>query len=232
METEALSKSWIGELIQYTRSRLVRFRMLALVALLLTATWIASAPDSLGTAVRDLVLAAFLLIPFRLWDDLADIDRDRTRDPTRVLTRSTRTGRYRILAGSFAAIHVVLVAWTRSGLALICLLGIHLVLLVWYAVPRRREWEIVNYHVVLLKYPAFVFVLAHRSDSAQQAGILVAGIVAYLILCIHEVWHDTRLRREDLPRRIAGAQIVILTLALILVGLIAVHAAGRPVLGP
>jgi hypothetical protein len=68
------------------------------------------------------------------------------------------------------------------------------VLFVWYRVRGRfRAGGIVNYHVVLLKYPVTVYVLGSPSREANLSHLLMAMVLVYLCFCIYEVLHDADL---------------------------------------
>lgn len=171
-----------------TRLPVLRFGLLALLV-----GWAASvgpAFDGYGFAVR-VVLAFALIAQFRLWDDLVDRERDRSLHPQRVLARS---GNVRVFVAAcvlLGALNLVgLLAWrgaaVSAGGGLLCL-GAAL----WYRAHAARGS--VHAHVLLLKYPAFVALLA--SPLSDPWTTVLAAAALYSALVSHEL-------RDTLP---AGA---------------------------
>lgn len=213
METVGLSKSWTDEVQQYAMSRLLLPRMLALFALLVAATWYAANEAralTLLTALGDWLLIASLLGQFRLLDDLTDVPADRQEHPRRVLVQSEQLSKFRWLAVAWGVLNLSVVGFCRPLPASYGLLLLNCLVVGWYRFSARREWATVNYHVLLLKYPAFVFVIGFHWNLRFDRKTAIALIAVYLGLCIYEVWHDAKLRQASAPRLIARCELAIL----------------------
>jgi hypothetical protein len=174
------------------------------------------APETLP---RQVLLAASLLLQFRVWDDLADRERDRLRDPARVLTRAPSLAPFHALLGAAAVVAVCLL-WAGPGparrLAVYAVLVLGLAL--WYGRGRHR-WPqpVLGYHVVLAKYPVFVYLLGPA--PARPLPRLLAMLAVYLALCVYEVLHDPDVARVPGARpalRAEAAALVVVSVVLAL----------------
>src|SRR5262245_41007614 len=100
MEIAVSLTSSLDELFRYLRERFTA-RVALLLPLLAGASLLptpcSGAPDLLGR----LALASTLVLQFRLWDDLADRDRDRQHHPDRILPRARSIGTFH---ATFAAL--------------------------------------------------------------------------------------------------------------------------------
>jgi 4-hydroxybenzoate polyprenyltransferase len=196
MEILELFGSPIDDLGRYLRTR-VPIRIYLPLALFLTVAGQAGGrpPGLLGLAFL-VGLAYVLVLGFRLWDDLIDREHDRVRHPDRVLLQA---GSVRVFRGLLIVTFAVAAAMVASregaasqlaAMAILC--G---ALFVWYRVRGRfRAGGIVNYHLVLLKYPVIVYVLCSPSREAGLSHLLMAMVLVYLCFCIYEVLHDADLR--------------------------------------
>ena len=193
METAVSFKSSIAELYCYQRTRfsLARFVPLALF-LALAASAIDDTPTVGRWLLRSLLVLPWLL-QFRIADDLADLPRDRRDHPERVLVRAP--------LAPFVWL-MVLVAVSNTLLAVFALplprwaefLALTGLLLIWYAMTRRYRPPATLADVpVLLKYPAFVYLL---SDPALSASLSMGGVLVLVYACFlaYECLDDTRLR--------------------------------------
>jgi hypothetical protein len=88
----------------------------------------------------------------------------------------------------------------------------HVLLAAWYGVRRQIQWlPVVNYHVMLLKYPVIVWMLgALTVTDFVGPPLLLAAAMAYLALCIYEVAHDKQLRQLRRAQIIAAVESVLL----------------------
>lgn len=212
MEITALSKSWTSDWSRYLATRFVSLPMAALLLLLLATSWCVSLPTGAFEVLTDLAIATLLLLEFRLWDDLSDVQIDRARHPNRVLPRSAHLASFWWLLAIVATLAGVVAAWSRTWQGIAAFVAIHLLLAAWYRMPRRTVWETANYHFVLLKYPAFVVVLSMRHGASWGVTLIIALLSIYLALCVYEVWHDDRLRSRRVSRTIAGLEAGLLLL--------------------
>ena len=136
----------------------------------------------------DVLQALLLLAQFRLWDDLADRERDRTRHPHRVLVRAESTRPFVIVCLALGTINLVIAASTgrTSGVALFAVLNTAFA--AWYA-WRPAGGSAASSLVLLTKYPSFVLVIAAGAGSAIPHAAL--GVVTvYASALAYEIWHD------------------------------------------
>src|SRR5262249_14602551 len=132
------------------------------------------------------------------WDDLADLPRDRHRHPARVLCRVTRLGPFRGLLAVTALLGVGLLSLhAGAGHRTVALGLLGSGLAGWYG-WLRDLWPhpLVGYHVVLAKYPVFVYLLSPAPAGASSGfswRLGVAMVIVYLCLAIDEALHDPEL---------------------------------------
>ena len=173
-----------------SRLPLVRF-----VPLALFLSWAASSPNdaSWSEAAIGAVLAFALVAQFRLWDDIVDRHRDRAAHPERVMAQATS-------ARAFALLCVALGAGNLLGLVAIKGLvpaGAYLLLAAglcaWYRCDRPRDW--VHTHVLTLKYPAFVLLLA--LPQVPMHALALSALVVYSAMCAFELLDNAADRGVD-----------------------------------
>jgi hypothetical protein len=244
-ETAALSAWWTNDLVGYVRTRLPPHIFVPLALFL----WGAA---SVGRASRvpyeAIALAWTLVAQFRLWDDLADRDEDRARHPERVLARAASLRPFR---GLVLALFLVNTAWLLlwSAPAVVLFLALNAFFAAWYAGLRRAcPGRAGRAHVVLLKYPAFVYTVAAPPDPVPEDRLVAVAAMVYLTFCIHEVLHDDRLRGAAASVVLAGemaalallalrltassAQIIAVGIGAALLGALYVHHQRRPLRTP
>lgn len=210
-----LSNSWMNDWRRYLATRCVSMRMAALAVLLLFTAWSLSFPESAVEAVTDLVILSLLLLQFRLWDDLSDVESDRVEHANRVLVQCGRLSRFWLLMGGVGMLNIVLVAWQRPSESVVALLLLHALLLAWYSLSTRIGWRIANYHIVLAKYPVFVFIVSARSLNGVEPAPMTVMACVYLVLCLYEVCDDARLRSGRVSLTVAGLETLILITLLV-----------------
>jgi 4-hydroxybenzoate polyprenyltransferase len=182
-------------LAAYLRTRLPASRFGPLGLGLVLAGLAGGPAPGPGTLLWQLALAASLLLQFRVWDDLADRERDRRRHPRRVLVTARRLGPFHALHGAAAGAGVLLLAAGPDPGRRLAVYGLlALALALWYG-PGRRRWTqpVLGYHVVLAKYPVFVYLLS--GESARPLPRLLAMLSLYLGLCVYEILHDAEVAR-------------------------------------
>lgn len=141
-------------------------------------------------------MALLLVLEFRLWDDLCDVELDRISHPERVLCRVTTLQPVWALCGLLMAINVGCAWLARGWWAAATLAGLHGLLAAWYGCRGRSHRPVSHYHVVLLKYPVFVWILGGiRPADAFDPRLFLSAALVYLGLCLYEVAHDGQLRR-------------------------------------
>lgn len=162
------------------------------IALHAAAAWWASANAAprftdLGAAMTSMTL---LFMQFRLWDDLQDADRDRATHPDRVLVTSRRRP-FEILLWALTAAAGAGLA--RRGIALAGFGGLCVAFIVAYRAVRPRIADVPwRYGVLLVKYPAFVALVALSLGPPAAARLLAAALAAYLVTSLYEAWHHDR----------------------------------------
>jgi hypothetical protein len=184
----------------------------------------AAAPSMEPRAVaRALALALGLLLQFRLWDDLADRERDARDHPERVLARAGRPRSFRLALLACGACNAALaLAAPRPLAALGALTVLTALYLAWYAGLRNRvRSPLAAAHLQLFKYGAFVLVVSGRPLDPGAREALGAALV-WLSFCAHELLHDERLR----ARRPAPAVLALDAALLLAAGALAARAGG------
>jgi hypothetical protein len=156
------------------------------------ALWATGLRPTTGSVALALGVAVGLLLQFRLWDDLEDLERDRVCHPQRVLVRAN-PAQFRLIGTILAGVNVLIVA-ARSPIAALGLVGLDLGFLIAYTMLRGslsdRVWR---FHVLLLKYPVFVCLIAAPVGRVLPWRLLVASCVVYLCACTYETLHDRQL---------------------------------------
>ena len=174
------------EFADWLRERLLtpRIALLAAVVLLAAVTAGALLPE-----VATALLLVAMIAQFRLLDDLADRAYDRVHAAGRVLVSATDVRPVVVLlGGSIAAVVLglaVLAGWARA-LAYLVLVGC--VIGLYAALPSLGPRRALRSGGVLLKYPAFVLLLAAAPASLRSSAVALA---LYVVLAVHE-WRDRR----------------------------------------
>ena len=143
-------------------------------------------PVHLGTAALG---ATLLLAQFRIWDDLADRQRDSTMYPNRVLVARHNAGPVLGLGIALLAVNVAM-ATQRGAMPLpLLFLGIlHAALGCYYLLRDRRT--VVGDQLLLSKYPVFVLILAGERLLTAPAAVLLPAAAVYAAASAYEAWHD------------------------------------------
>ena len=195
-----------GLLRRYRTERLP-WAMTAIVPLLLAVCAQAGARSNPTTFVVDVLLASLLFAQFRIFDDLADRPRDARIHPERVLAR-THTVRPIVIAGLSLAAATLGILLLRTAVRLDSAsaarpsaIGAYLALIAllssWYSL--RGERTLVGDHLLLTKYPAFVWIVATSrvtlpapGREAATAQLVLSMVAVYLAACVYEALHDDR----------------------------------------
>jgi hypothetical protein len=176
----------VRDLLSWARTRLAQPRIAALWLAVLAAV-LAAAPH--GAPGWTLLVSAALIAQFRLWDDLEDLPHDRVQSPDRVLVRSRELTASRVAAalsiGLVGAAFATLDGWERAlAYAALVVAVAALYRTMDSSGPRRG----LRAQLVLLKYPAFVLLLA-ADPGAPRA--IAAALALYGVLGFHE-WRTER----------------------------------------
>ncbi len=182
--------------------------MAALLVLLLSAVCFRSLPTSLSQASYAVVLGVVLIVQFRLWDDLADFDKDQREHPMRVLCTTQHRRAFQRLWLLMTAITLLWLAIFGSVKAFIALSLLIIFMAALYAFPQRRAWPLMDYHLVLLKYPTFVLIIVLFTSGTPRTSQIIMACVVYLLLCSYEVFHDPALRSRRDFRSVAVIEFI------------------------
>jgi hypothetical protein len=172
---------------RYWIERFPLYLFLPTAALLALAAQATVSPDAMRWA-RETAVALLLLAQFRLWDDIADRERDRVAHPGRTLIQAPGAAPFVLACLALATINAACVAAVGGFRGVSGLIALDAAALVWY-VGRPAQRTVARDLVLLSKYPAFVLVLAVGSTPAlSDVGLPALGI--YLAACAYEMWHD------------------------------------------
>ena len=190
----------------------------SLTIFLCTAALATGWPAAASTWMLNIVLAALLVMQFRLWDDLNDVDSDRSFSPERVLCQAKSLVGFRIVLGLLFAVNVTLLAAYKSELALITFLVLNFLVLAWYSVRERvRIGSVFLQTIVLLKYPVFVYLLGSQAGGPERMlNSSYAMSLTFLCFCIYELLHDNRVG----PFKHVQKWLMIEMVAMVLVGIL------------
>ena len=190
---------WIGSRMPGTR-----FVPVALVVVLASAA--AGRPGTLWAAMAGLV-ALLLLFQFRLWGDLADAAEQRMREPDRRVPPGESFAMFRAAAWvAFAAAFGLLAVLSGAG-AVAAFLALCAFYGAWYLQPGHAREGLLGAHIAVLKYPAFVLLLAPRPLDGVRTALSCAAI--YFAFVAYELIHDAGQRsRRSAPALAAAALLV------------------------
>jgi 4-hydroxybenzoate polyprenyltransferase len=191
--------SWKSDLLAYRRTRLpwAVFVPLA-ICLRLAAGAIGDA-----AALVSCMYAWSLLVQFRLLDDLMDRHRDAADHPERVLVRTPSVRPFWLLSLLLMALNGFLAA-CRSPQFLLMYCVLTGLLSAWYILRETCTIpEGLHVHVLLSKYPAFVY-LVHTPYRAPPSWLVLGGV--YLAFCVYEGLHDCRRRAAPAARLVLALE--------------------------
>ena len=189
-----MSSSSLDDLRAWARERFQAWRFGPLALLLALAASAGAGRPRIERLGRDALLALLCLLQLRIWDDLADLPRDRVAHPGRVLCRAAAHGPFRASIVGLAGASTLLLARPRPALRrLLGFAALNAGFCLWYRGPGQHlSGTVAGAHVVLLKYPALVALLRGPDRPAGPALVFAAAGV-YLALCVHELLDGERL---------------------------------------
>jgi hypothetical protein len=163
----------------------------AAIGIVVAAHWASTATTTAPTLMFVTACSFLLLLQFRLWDDLEDRDRDAATHPERLLVRMPAAP-YRCTLMGLALANVALCGiggWPAAVEMVLLNLAFHVA----YRRTRRHVSDGVwRFSILLLKYPAFVVVLATMFGAPQPGRVAAAALVAYSTACGYEALHGNR----------------------------------------
>jgi 4-hydroxybenzoate polyprenyltransferase len=175
--------------LRYARERLGPARLAPAAALVAGAAQIAGGWRGAAHAAVDAAVAAGLVTAFRIWDDVADRERDAPAHPERASAQAESSGPLAAVSFAIGAACLTLLALRSGAPAVLLVCGVAGVLAWWYRTrgPRSGAGD----HLLLVKYPVIAAAIAGPSSLTSVRGALSIAIV-YLAACIHEWRHDPR----------------------------------------
>ena len=174
-------------LLRYFRERFPFALFVPLAAVI--AAVVRMGIDSWASFAADAGFAVLLLAQFRLWDDLADRERDRLPHPNRVLVRTDAVTQAVAFCGALGVLNICLAVWRdSSGISVSVLTAINAALAIWYLARSSRTAA--GEHLLLAKYPAIVIVVAGARILVAPVQVLGFAAVLYVCVCAYEAWHD------------------------------------------
>ena len=190
--------SSINVLLRYQKTRIpwVIFAPLAFFLCVASATgrW----PFDAAAWCLNWVIALCLVVQFRLWDDLVDVESDRLIHPGRVLCHTKSHQVFWGILGLLLMLNSVMIASFKSSYSLGVFLILNVSYLTWYSNLRKVISNmVVSHSIVLAKYPVFVFLLSGSHSDARAGLPLSYGmVVTFLCFFAYELQHDQRLRAK------------------------------------
>jgi 4-hydroxybenzoate polyprenyltransferase len=198
----------MSALLRRYRAERFPWTLATMVPLLLASSAQAGGARGLTLFGVDLLLAFLLFSQFRVLDDLADRSRDARVHPERVLVGAESVGpivgaALLVAAGTVAVLFLRAPKPAQSTFSLasaaapiVVYLGIVMILSAFYI--RRADRTLLGDHLLLTKYPAFVWIIAKSraesmtSNSSSTAQLALSMLATYLAACVYEALHDDR----------------------------------------
>lgn len=174
-------------LLAYARERLTPSRVFPPVLLVVVAVLAGRGWPGGSAFATDLVLALALVIAFRIWDDLMDRERDRTKHPDRVLVRASSTDPLVTASWVLLTGTLIVIQDTRTTPSTVLLVAYMAVLAASYRLRGLRTPAADR--ILLLKYGVFTLALIGPPAWFSARGLLAAA-AAFVVACVYEWWHD------------------------------------------
>lgn len=188
-----LSTSFINELTRYAASRLITMRIAALLILVIAVSLAISthrSPTDVGTTI---LLASLLIVQFRLWDDLADLDFDRNHHPDRTLVTSDNIRPFFTLVVSLAVLNTTILAVLRSpGQWFVYILLLVGTAIIYHRRVWPKAWRVVHNQLVLMKYPVILYLCV---QDGVTKNLVIGGIAVYILLSLIDLLSNASLHK-------------------------------------
>lgn len=190
-----MCESWINKPWRYLNTRFPAFLYLPCAAFLVIAGIAGGRSLSPAGVALASVFALTLLLQFRLLDDLSDVAKDRRVYPDRVLAQAASLVPFFVmLCLCLVANFALVAAQPGPGHRSLVLLILNAAAVLWYCGLRGiLAGKVLGYHVVMVKYPLFVFLLS--GDSRNGWRLFLAMAMVYLCFSIYEALHDRDLQK-------------------------------------
>jgi len=202
MEIEDMFESWI-ETFRLYRCERFPLRIFALVAVVLTlAAFVEGIPHDWFEVLLSWMASVLLLLQFRIWDDLGDRNHDAAHHPDRVLSRCHRVSAFYVLLAFIGLsnwIVLLLLGHSTIPFLLVCAAASF-----WYThVDGALRRGIAGRHVLLLKYPVFVWLIA----PSHPPELISSMAIVYLSGAIYELLHDREIRSRPQARLLVAIEV-------------------------
>ena len=187
---------WINSIRLYRRERFPLRMFMPVAGTLTVASLAGTKPGGIFDTLGSGAMSVLLLFQFRLWDDLADRQGDCLRHPERFLCGPVGIASlYMVVVFSGLACAAALLMRGRwLEFVLVCGAA-----LFWYAgFSEKARHSIAGRHVLLLKYPIFVWLIAPIPSLASE--LIASMAIVYLCCAIYELLHDRDVRSQPLAR--------------------------------
>ena len=206
------SKSFANDLRAYTTTRFASVRIGLLWFGLTGCALLVSSWPVMAYAATTALLAALLIVQFRLWDDLADLQHDAHHHPQRVLVSTVHRYKF-VLLCIVVALPSVWILWLWRDLAqLLVYMGLCALMGTLYTVSL--QWpRVARGHLVLLKYPVFTWLCA---INPQPYRTVVVGTALWLVLALIDLHGDPSLRSSSHWRWIKNIELAALLVLAVL----------------
>jgi hypothetical protein len=163
----------------------------AAIGIVAAAIWASTATPTAPTLIYMTATSVLLVLQFRVWDDLEDRARDSATHPERLLVRTTAAPFCRALM--FLVFANIALCGINGWPAAVEVAFLDLVFYIAYRRARHHVSDAVwRFSILLIKYPAFVVVLAAGLGVPQPRRLAVAALVAYGTACGYEALHERR----------------------------------------
>ena len=142
-------------------------------------------------------LALILVMQFRLWDDIADRERDRISHPGRVMCQARDIKPFLVVALSLSVLSGLLLAWYHGqNIRSATYLLLCATLFAWYILrPAPTAPGLLNSMLVLLKYPVIAWLISTPAADPDAPLLFSCLFTVYLIFIIFEILDDHILRQ-------------------------------------
>jgi len=172
----------MSDIARWFTSRIMNVRILALIALLITAIVFVSVYENAHwqLVASRIVCILWLVTGFRFWDDLSDREYDRTRYPMRVLSQLDDARAHKLTAVVMLTISCIMLFVIQGT---VTVLGFVLLLIflsfVYKNIPHSFGNRRMRENLILVKYPVFIALL---SSDFFNGPTLLTSISVFLIV--------------------------------------------------
>jgi len=197
---------------RYAITRLLTLRVGMLILLVFTASAITSSDRTLFEMTVTGSMLVLLIFQFRFWDDLADVSFDREYFPQRILAQCEHHQMfYPVVLLLAAASGGVIFVWRAEWQTLVYLLLLASFVFLYRIFASREVHRVIRTHLVLLKYPAFIFV-APTTGNLYFAACIAASV--YFCLTIFDLLSDPALAHFNARHWIISSEVILMLLLL------------------